>query len=334
LCEERRFMGFLCGGWLLECDGGSSWVEKGALTVACRLSPDQRSGAGVPKSPASGLKSVATPASAPGAKGAADKEKSVAAASALVKVDKENADGNNPDPNASLGASQPANSRRGLFNTPTPGNCLDEEAAGGEEGAAHGACSPAPSQQKGESEREGESAGAKGPGPHTDEAQAAEKSEAVQYLEKRLALARKQITPIKCGGGGGKVAWGDGEGNIEAAPASNVTQSAEGEEEDADGTAGRWHAGEEAVTCGEGCGKAAEEVEVGKEVARADAVPFARWIASGCPIGTKSRVSGVCVETHISTPLAAVREGSAEGASSSVSGNSVSGNSVKFHVGS
>ena len=282
---------------------------------------------------------MATPASAPGAKGAADKDKFVAdkfvaAAGALVKADKENVDGNNSDANASLGASQPANSRRGLFNTPTPGNCLDEEVVAGEGSAADGTCSPAPSQQKGEREQESRSAGAgaKGPGPQSDEEQAAEKSEAVQYLEKRLALARKQITPVKCGGGGGKVAWGDGEGKVEEAAASNATQAAAGEEENAGGTAGRrvagGHGGEEEVACGEGCGEAAVGVGQGKEVARADAVPFARWIASGCPIGTKSRVSGVCVETHVSTPLAAVREGSTEGACSSSSGML-----MEIHVG-
>jgi len=53
-------------------------------------------------------------------------------------------------------------------------------------------------------------------------------------------------------------------------------------------------------------------------------VGVCRWIGLGCPIGSKSRVSGVCVESHISTPLAAVREGSSEGSSSASSSGCLS----------
>jgi hypothetical protein len=277
-----------------------------------------------PKSPAAHHRS--TPASSAGAKSGADR---------AGTAGKENADTNN----YALGTSQSAASRRGLFATPVSKDFGD--AAGGGAGGAGGlgecVCTPtAENVQKGAGEMESPAGNVR-----RDEGVvasafkydgSANKSEAVQSLEQRLALARQQITPKPQ----------DADAEVAAAPASAIPSSKDPEIEPVQWVGlkepAQWAGlySKDAVPVLEGgAGKGMEQghaagVEMlertainNNNVNNSNAVPFARWIASGCPIGTKSRVSGVCMETQHSTPLEAVRESSSEGVSSSSSTGSL-----------
>ena len=207
----------------------------------------------------------------------------------------------------------PGNSRRGLFTTdePTPvmNSSLEHEAAGIEPSRLESPVAASAAAPR------GDDGDAKGGEKKLDELH---KSEAVQDLEKRLAFARKQITPVKSASGAGRVAWG--EDQVEEAMALGVNGEAteENEEKSANDAASARSsfAGLEMESQGKESCK-----ETSARAAAVGAVPFARWIASGCPIGTKSRVSGVCMDTNVSTPLAAVRESSGEGEGSSESGS-------------
>ena len=271
-----------------------------------------------PKSPAAHQRS--TPA---GAKIGADR---------AGTAGKENSDSNNN--NSALGASQSAASRRGLFATPVSKDFGD--AAGGGAGGAGGlgecVCTPTAERvQKGAGEMESPAGNVR-----RDEGvlasafkhdASANKSEAVQSLEQRLALARQQITPKPQ----------DGDGEAAAAPASAIPSAKDPEIEPVQWVGlkepAQWaglYSKDEVPGSEGGAGKGMEQghvagveilerTPINKNVNNSNAVPFARWIASGCPIGTKSRVSGVCMETQHSTPLEAVRESSSEGVSSSSS---------------
>ena len=249
-----------------------------------------------PKSPAAHHRS--TPASSAGVKSGADR---------AGTAGKENADANP----AALGTSQSAASRRGLFATPVAkheGACLAKD--GGDAGAvgagtlAESVSTPtAASVQK--SSREAEAPGSdarRGEGVGTS----ASKSEAVQFLEQRLALARQQITPQRSDAGKHQALPAPSPADVVSAsqdPASGDLASRgeeaatplEGEEQKA---AEQGHSGEDGEVSQDVLPEDSEQGqdEVRTPVRNKDAVPFARWIASGCPIGTKSRVSGIlCV---------------------------------------
>lgn len=180
---------------------------------------------------------------------------------------------------------------RGLFATPVAGGRQDSADYGGGGrvgGPATCARDSVSTPQGGGHKVEGE-----GDGGSSEECAAGEgaKSETVQHLEKRLALARQQITPLKEANDGKASLLGD----TDAKDA--------GECEQQDGHAGDPLTGE-ALTCGqdnkmteeqqESTSDPAKEQDAGDLVPTAmkEAVPFAKWLASGCPIGSKSRVSG------------------------------------------